>query len=93
MNISTPIMIRITPPKIEDLPARAVPKCRPIITPPRQMTKVTAAISATAGALLQGLTDHIWFNYRVFFTFWFVLAMIRVAATVGRKYGSSRFED
>ena len=52
-----------------------------------------AAISATAGALLQGLTDHIWFNYRMFFTFWFVLAMIRVAATVGRKYGSSRFED
>ena len=52
-----------------------------------------AAISAAAGALLQGLTDHIWFNYRVFFTFWFVLAMIRVAATIGRKYGNSRFED
>ena len=52
-----------------------------------------AAIAALTGALLQGLTDHIWFNYRVFFTFWFVLAMIRVAATLGRKYGSSRFEE
>ena len=51
-----------------------------------------AAISALSGALLQGLTDHIWFNYRVFFTFWFVLAMIRVAATVGRKYGNSHFD-
>ncbi len=51
-----------------------------------------AAISALAGALLQGLTDHIWFNYRVFFTFWFVLAMIRVASTLGRKYGSSHFD-
>ncbi len=51
-----------------------------------------AAVAALSGALLQGLTDHIWFNYRVFFTFWFVLAMIRVAATLGRKYGSSRFE-
>ena len=51
-----------------------------------------AAVSALSGALLQGFTDHIWFNFRVFFTFWFVLAMIRVAATIGRKYGSSRFE-
>ncbi len=50
-----------------------------------------AAISGLFGAMLQGITDHIWFNYRVFFTFWFVLAMIRVAATVGRKYGSSHF--
>ncbi len=52
-----------------------------------------AALSAAAGALLQGLTDHIWYNYRVFFTFWFVLAMVRVTAMVGRKYGNSRFED
>jgi hypothetical protein len=52
----------------------------------------TAALSALAGALLQGATDHIWFNYRVFFTFWFVLAMLRVAATLGRKYGNSRFD-
>ena len=52
-----------------------------------------AAISAATGALMQGLTDHIWFNYRVFFTFWLVLAMIRVAATIGRKYGNSRFDD
>ena len=52
-----------------------------------------AAVAALSGALLQGFTDHIWFNYRVFFTFWFVLATARVAATVGRKYGSSRFEE
>ena len=46
MNISTPITMRIMPPKIEDLPARAVPNFLPMITPPRQMMKVTAAITS-----------------------------------------------
>ena len=40
-----PMKIRIEPPRIADLPARAVPNFLPRIIPAKQMTKVTAAIS------------------------------------------------
>ena len=37
---------------------------------------VAAPICGLSAALLQGLTDYSWCNYRVFFIFWLVLALI-----------------
>ena len=51
INISTPIRIKITPPRIDAFPARRVPMARPMASPARQMAKVTAAmISAQTSA-------------------------------------------
>ena len=47
-NISTPIKMRIAPPKIEDLSESRVPQLFPIFTPALQITKVTAAMIAAA---------------------------------------------
>ena len=46
INISIPIAIRITPPKIDALPESFVPNFLPIRIPPRQIKKVTKAISS-----------------------------------------------
>ena len=43
INISIPIAIRITPPKIDALPASFVPNFLPIRIPPKQIKKVTKA--------------------------------------------------
>lgn len=37
---------------------------------------VSAPICGLAAVLLQGLTDYSWYNYRVYFIFWLVLALI-----------------
>lgn len=39
-------------------------------------------------ALAQGMTDYIWYNYRVFFVFWFVLALTSAYIRVGRTESS-----
>ena len=45
-----------------------------------------AAISGLMAALLQGMTDFIWFNYRIFFFFWVITAFISAASRIsGRK--------
>ncbi len=44
-----------------------------------------AAISGLFAALLQGMTDFIWFNYRIFFFFWVVAALISAASRIGMK--------
>ncbi len=44
-----------------------------------------AAISGLLAALLQGMTDFIWFNYRIFFFFWLVAALISASARIGMK--------
>ncbi|MBQ9978891.1 MAG: O-antigen ligase family protein [Clostridia bacterium] len=36
---------------------------------------IAASFSGIVGALVMGLTDHIWYNYRVFLVFWAVLAL------------------
>ena len=36
---------------------------------------IVAGIASIVGALTMGLTDHIWYNYRVFFLFWAVIAL------------------
>ena len=47
-KISIPMAMRITPPRIPDLPASLVPACFPMKMPPRQMAKVTAAMMVAA---------------------------------------------
>ncbi len=49
----------------------------------------TSGVSALAAALLQGMTDHLWFNYRIFFFFWVVCAVISASSRIGRKKLSS----
>ncbi|MBE6537854.1 MAG: hypothetical protein E7671_00110 [Ruminococcaceae bacterium] len=44
-----------------------------------------AGISALMAALLQGMTDFIWFNYRIFFFFWVVVAVISASSRIARK--------
>ena len=35
-----------------------------------------AGLSGITGSLVMGLTDHIWYNYRVFLIFWIVIALM-----------------
>lgn len=44
-----------------------------------------SGVSALMAALLQGMTDFIWFNYRIFFFFWVVVAIISASSRVARK--------
>lgn len=44
-----------------------------------------AAISGLLAALLQGMTDFIWFNYRIFFFFWVAAALISASSRIGMK--------
>ena len=53
-KISSPMKIKMAPPKMEALPARRVPKVRPITSPAVQITKVTAAITAAQATAIQG---------------------------------------
>ena len=46
---------------------------------------VSAAISGLCAALVHGMVDHIWYNYRVFFVFWVIVAMIGVAEAVASE--------
>ena len=43
------------------------------------------ALCGVLAALLQGMTDYIWYNYRVYFIFWFVLALTSAYIRVGRS--------
>lgn len=51
-----------------------------------------AGVSALLAALLQGMTDFIWFNYRIFFVFWVVVAIMSAASRIGRKKALSKTE-
>ena len=44
---------------------------------------VAAALCAVTGALLMGMFDFIWYNYRVFFLFWSILALACACIRVG----------
>ena len=46
---------------------------------------IAAALSGLMAALVHGLADHVWYNYRVFFAFWIVVALIASGAEVARK--------
>jgi putative inorganic carbon (HCO3(-)) transporter len=49
------------------------------------VTAVSASIAGIAGALVHGMVDHIWYNYRVFFMFWVVAAIACAFANVYPK--------
>ncbi len=44
-----------------------------------------SAISGLLAALMQGMTDFIWFNYRIFFFFWVITALISASSRIGRS--------
>ena len=46
---------------------------------------VSAAMAGLIAALVHGMFDHIWYNYRVFFMFWVVAAMVCAFANVYPK--------
>lgn len=46
-----------------------------------------AALSGVFGALIQGFTDYVWYNYRVYFIFW---AIIGIAAAIRRCGAANR---
>ena len=46
---------------------------------------LSAGISGIAGALIHGMVDHIWYNYRIFFAFWCVTALICACSNVEKK--------
>ena len=41
----------------------------------KSRTMIIAGLSTICGALVMGLTDNIWYNYRVFIMFWIVVAL------------------
>jgi putative inorganic carbon (HCO3(-)) transporter len=43
---------------------------------------VSAGIAGLFGAFAHGMVDHIWYNYRVFFVFWIVLAFVCACSNV-----------
>jgi O-antigen ligase len=45
----------------------------------------SAAISGLVAALIHGMVDYIWYNCRVFFVFWVVVALVCISMEVCRK--------
>jgi O-antigen ligase len=56
---------------------------------PQPRTVAAAGLASICGALIMGLTDYIWYNYRVFLLFWAVIALtcaiIRIDDSVKEK--------
>ena len=46
---------------------------------------VAASLSGLIAALAHGMVDYIWYNYRVFFAFWLLVAFVCAGAEVCRK--------
>lgn len=47
-----------------------------------------SGISGLSAALLQGMSDFIWFNYRIYFLFWLVAAFVGASARIARRHGA-----
>lgn len=57
---------------------------------------ISAGIAGIAAALVHGLVDYIWYNYRVFFVFWVVIAVLCACSKVEgaiSEYGESKDSD
>ena len=53
-------------------------KCSEYIKKPEDRSSkffVTAAVASVIAALIMGIFDYVWFNYRVFYVFWIVIAI------------------
>lgn len=51
----------------------------------KTVISVSAALSGLVAALVHGMFDHVWYNYRVFFVFWVVAALMCAFANVYPK--------
>ena len=70
-------------------------KCAEYIKSPENKTSkfyVSAAFVSMIGALIMGVFDYIWFNYRVFFVFWIVLSIGCAFIRVGRNEMERKIE-
>ena len=48
-----------------------------------EKTVVIAGMTAIAASLVMGLTDHIWYSYRVFLMFWVVIGIVNAYIRIG----------
>ncbi len=63
-------------------------KCSEYIKDPENKESkfyTAAAVSSIIGALIMGIFDYIWFNYRVFFVFWIIIAIGCAFVRVGNN--------
>ena len=44
---------------------------------------VNAGLVAVVASLIMGLTDHIWYNYRVFLMFWMIIGLVNAYIRIG----------
>ena len=51
----------------------------------KSKTMVAAGLASVLGALIMGLTDHIWYNYRVFLIFWVVMGLTVALMKINEK--------
>ena len=51
----------------------------------KSRTMIAAGLAGIAGALTMGLTDYIWYNYRVFLIFWAVVALNAALVRINEK--------
>lgn len=47
-------------------------------------------VSSISGALVMGLTDHIWYNYRVFLFFWIVIGITCASIKISNRYDEKK---
>ena len=52
---------------------------------------VVAGLASVTAVLIMGLTDYVWYNYRVFLMFWLVIAIVNAYIRVGNEE-SRRYE-
>ena len=52
----------------------------------------SAALVGLIAILAQGLTDHVWYNYRIFLMFWIVLSIMSVSIDIS-SYEDKRTDD
>lgn len=53
-------------------------------------TVALAALAGMAGYLVHGLTENSWYNFKLVFLFWFLMALAVSAARVGKTGGENR---
>ena len=54
---------------------------------------VLSGIGGFGGLLLQGLTDHLWFDYKIVLFFWCFIGLGMAAVRVGMKMGEKEKEE
>ncbi len=58
----------------------------------KSRTTIAAGIASICGALVMGITDHIWYNYRVFLIFWIVMALVVSLGKINEKQKIKQME-